>query len=122
MNIHSHATLCINSVMRELVSDMQLYHPTNIYIVPAIAEFIYFLIMKNLKEKGKLKTFKKGVKISKAALRLGIDIRPKLFAELHNLFGGKLRKIVCGGAPIRPEMGEFFNDIGIPMTGGYGIT
>ena len=122
VNIHSHATLCINSVMRELVSDMQLYHPTNIYIVPAIAEFIYFLIMKNLKEKGKLKTFKKGVKISKAALRLGIDIRPKLFAELHNLFGGKLRNIVCGGAPIRPEMGEFFNDIGIPMTGGYGIT
>ena len=122
VNIHSHATLCINSVMRELVSDMQLYHPTNIYIVPAIAEFIYFLIMKNLKEKGKLKTFKKGVKISKAALRLGIDIRPKLFAELHNLFGGKLRKIVCGGAPIRPEMGEFFNDIGIPMTGGYGLT
>lgn len=122
VNIHSHATLCINSVMRELVSDMQLYHPTNIYIVPAIAEFIYFLIMKNLKEKGKLKTFKKGVKISKAALRLGIDIRTKLFAELHNLFGGKLRKIVCGGAPIRPEMGEFFNDIGIPMTGGYGIT
>ncbi len=122
VNIHSHATLCINSVMRELVSDMQLYHPTNIYIVPAIAEFIYFLIMKNLKEKGKLKTFKKGVKISKAALRLGIDIRPKLFAELHNLFGGKLCKIVCGGAPIRPEMGEFFNDIGIPMTGGYGIT
>ena len=122
VNIRSHATLCINSVMRELVSDMQLYHPTNIYIVPAIAEFIYFLIMKNLKEKGKLKTFKKGVKISKAALRLGIDIRPKLFAELHNLFGGKLRKIVCGGAPIRPEMGEFFNDIGIPMTGGYGIT
>lgn len=122
VNIHSHATLCINSVMRELVSDMQLYHPTNIYIVPAIAEFIYFLIMKNLKEKGKLKTFKKGVKISKAALWLGIDIRPKLFAELHNLFGGKLRKIVCGGAPIRPEMGEFFNDIGIPMTGGYGIT
>lgn len=122
VNIHSHATLCINSVMRELVSDMQLYHPTNVYIVPAIAEFIYFLIMKNLKEKGKLKSFKKGVKISKAALKLGIDLRPKLFAELHNLFGGRLRKIVCGGAPIRPEMGEFFNDIGIPMTGGYGIT
>ncbi len=122
VNIHFHATLCINSVMRELVSDMQLYHPTNIYIVPAIAEFIYFLIMKNLKEKGKLKTFRKGVKISRAALKIGIDLRPKLFAELHNLFGGKLRKIVCGGAPIRPEMGEFFNDIGIPMTGGYGIT
>ena len=122
VNIHSHATLCINAVMRALVSDMQLYHPTNIYIVPAIAEFIYFLIMKNLKEKGKLKTFRKGVKISRAALKIGIDLRPKLFAELHNLFGGKLRKIVCGGAPIRPEMGEFFNDIGIPMTGGYGIT
>ena len=122
VNIHSHATLCINAVMRELVSDMQLYHPTNLYIVPAIAEFIYFLIMKNLKEKGKLKTFRKGVKISRAALKIGIDLRPKLFAELHNLFGGKLRKIVCGGAPIRPEMGEFFNDIGIPMTGGYGIT
>ncbi|MBO4428436.1 MAG: AMP-binding protein, partial [Clostridia bacterium] len=61
-------------------------------------------------------------KISNAALKLGIDLRPKLFKEILDNFGGRLRRIVCGGAPIRPEIGKFFGDIGIAMTGGYGIT
>lgn len=122
VNIHFHATVCINAVMKDLVKDMQTYHPSNVYIVPAIAEFIYGNIIRNLKKQGKLGTFQKGVKISRAALKLGIDLRPKLFRELHVLFGGRLRKIVCGGAPIRPEIGAFFGDIGIALTGGYGIT
>ncbi len=122
VNIHFHATICINAVMKDLVKDMQLYHPTNIYMVPAVAEFIYSNIMRNLKKQDKLKIFEKGVKLSRAALKIGIDLRPKLFRELHVLFGGRLRKIVCGGAPIRPEIGEFFGDIGIALTGGYGIT
>ena len=40
----------------------------------------------------------------------------------HQAFGGNLREIICGGAPIRPEIGKFFNDIGITLLNGYGIT
>ena len=45
-----------------------------------------------------------------------------MFKSIHEAFGGNLRKIVAGGAPIRTEIGEFFDSIGIPLIAGYGIT
>ncbi|MDD4773488.1 MAG: AMP-binding protein, partial [Eubacteriales bacterium] len=36
--------------------------------------------------------------------------------------GGNLKKIVCGGAPIRPEIGKFFDSVGMNLINGYGIT
>ena len=62
------------------------------------------------------------IKISRILRKVGIDIRRKIFADIHNTFGGNLREIVCGGAPIRPEIGKFFDDIGIDVLIGYGIT
>lgn len=49
-------------------------------------------------------------------------MRSIFFKKLTAAFGGNLKKIVCGGAPIRPEIGKFFGDIGIWVIGGYGIT
>ena len=62
------------------------------------------------------------MRLSNFLRKIGIDLRRKLFKEIHAQFGGNLRRIVCGGAPIRPEVGKFFDDIGIILTGGYGIT
>lgn len=122
VSIHKRTTLCINASMKDVVKDLKFYKPAYIYIVPAFAEVLYANIMRNIRKQGKEKKFAMGVKISKALLKIGIDLRPKLFAEVRDVFGGNLRKIVCGGAPIRPEIGEFFGDIGIALTGGYGIT
>ena len=55
-------------------------------------------------------------------MKVGIDIRRKLFKQIIDNFGGNLVKIVCGGAAIRPEVGEFFDSIGIYLINGYGIT
>ena len=49
-------------------------------------------------------------------------LRRKLFKSIHNAFGGNLIKIVTGGAPIRAELGSFFDSIGINLINGYGIT
>ena len=46
----------------------------------------------------------------------------KLFKSIIDNFGGNLQEIVCGGAPIRAEVGKFFDDIGIILFNGYGIT
>jgi len=122
VSLHYHSTLCLNSSLRRIVKDLQRYQPTYVYIVPALAEFMYSSIMKNIKQQGKEKSFASAVKLSRLLLKVGIDLRPKLFKSLRDVFGGKLIKIVCGGAPIRPEIGEFFHDIGIYLVGGYGIT
>ena len=119
---HLRSTLCINRSMKDIVKDLKLYQPSYIYLVPALAEVLYASITRNIKKQKKEKTFARGVKISRFLLKLGIDLRPKLFKELRDVFGGRIVKIVCGGAPIRPELGKFFDDIGIILTGGYGIT
>jgi long-chain acyl-CoA synthetase len=75
-----------------------------------------------MEEKGKLETFRKGAKISNFLLKLGIDVRRKLFKELHDVFGGNLRLMVVGAAPLRAEVIEFFETVGITICQGYGIT
>ena len=121
-SIRYHSTLCINNSLKDIVKDLQLYKPSYIFIVPALGEFLITSIQKNIKKQGKEKEFKAAIRLSKSFLALGIDMRPYLFQSLRNVFGGRMTKIICGGAPIRPELGEFFETIGIYLIGGYGIT
>ena len=121
-SIRYHSTLCINNSLKDIVKDLQLYKPDYIFIVPALAEFLITSIQKNIKKQGKENVFNAAVKLSKTFLKTGIDMRPYLFQSLRNVFGGNMVKIICGGAPIRPEIGEFFDTIGIYLVGGYGIT
>jgi long-chain acyl-CoA synthetase len=53
---------------------------------------------------------------------MGIDKRREIFAEVLNSFGGRLEKIVCGGAALNPRMVEFFDTLGVSIYEGYGIT
>jgi len=59
------------------------------------------------------------IAMSNKMRRVGIDMRKTLFASVHKVFGGNLRKIVCGGSPLRPELGEFFDGIGISLINGF---
>ena len=122
VSIHHHSTICINDSLKEVLKNLQLYKPSYIYLVPAFAELFYSRIMKNVKDSGKEKAFASLIAISGALRKVGIDLRKTFFKSVHNAFGGRLRKIVCGGAPIRPEIGKFFDDIGISLINGYGIT
>ena len=91
-------------------------------MVPAFTEVFYKSIWNNAQKTGKDKALKKMIPLSNALRKTGIDLRKKFFKSIHEAFGGNLNQIVCGGAPIRPEIGKFFNDIGITLLNGYGIT
>ena len=121
-SIHNHSTICINDSLKNTVKNMQLFKPGSIVLVPAFAEKFYITIKKNIKKKGSEKKFEAAIKTSNALRRVGVDMRKTLFKDIHEVFGGNLKKIICGGAPIRPEISEFFDSIGILLTGGYGIT
>ncbi len=122
VSIHHHSTLCINENLKTVLKNMTVYQPEHIYLVPAFVEVFYKKIWANAKSTGKEKILKVMIKVSNALRKVGIDLRRKLFASVHEAFGGKLLKIVCGGAPLRRELGEFFDAIGISLTNGYGIT
>lgn len=122
VGLHKHSTICINDSLKNVLKNLQLYKPDYIYLVPAFTEVFYKSIWNNAQKTGKDKTLKKMIPLSNALRKTGIDLRKKFFKSIHEAFGGNLNQIVCGGAPIRPEIGKFFNDIGITLLNGYGIT
>ncbi len=122
VELHNHSTICINDSLKNVLKNLQLFKPDFIYLVPAFTEVFYKNIWNTAKKSGKDKALKKLIPISNGLRATGIDLRAKLFKSIHEAFGGNLKEIICGGAPIRPEIGKFFNDIGITLLNGYGIT
>ena len=120
--LHKHATICINDSLKNVLKNLQLYRPNYIYLVPAFTEVFYKNIWGTAKKEGKEAGLKFLIKLSNALRKIGIDLRGTLFKSIHSAFGGNLKEIICGGAPIRPEIGKFFNDIGVMLLNGYGIT
>ena len=120
--LHKHVTICINDSLKNVLKNLQLYKPDYIYLVPAFAEVFYKNIWSNAEKEGKASGLRFLIKVSNALRKIGIDKRKTFFKTIHQAFGGNLRKIVAGGAPIRSEIGEFFNSIGMPLIAGYGIT
>jgi long-chain acyl-CoA synthetase len=90
--------------------------------VPVLFENMYKRVMKTIEKQGKLDTVKKGIKISQFLLKFKIDIRKKLFKEIHNSLGGKLRLMVAGGAALDSETEKGFNELGFNLVQGYGLT
>ena len=122
VSLHHHSTICINESLSAVMKNITTYKPDYIYLVPAFAEMFYRKIWSTAAKSGKEAGLKALIKSSEAMRKVGIDMRKKLFRSIHEGFGGNLKKIVCGGAPIRPEVGEFFDAIGIDLINGYGIT
>lgn len=116
------ATICINENLRTVAANLKLFKPTYIMLVPLFVESLYKKIWANAEEQGKADALKKMIKISGKLLKVGIDMRRVFFKSIHEVFGGRLIKIVCGGAPMRKELGDFFDAIGITLVNGYGIT
>ena len=115
-------TMGINDSLRTLLPNFKAYAPEAAMLVPLYVEKFYQRIWAGVEEKGITKLFKVMLKVSDALLKMGIDVRRKLFKSVHEQFGGNLRLIVCGGAPMREELGRFFESIGVIITNGYGIT
>ena len=115
-------TICINESLRMFVSNMKLYKPYDILVVPLFVETIYNRIWAQAEEGGKDKMLRKLIAVSKKLRSAGLDVRRKLFKSIYSNFGGNLTRFICGGAPLKPYIAEFFDDIGIEVLTGYGIT
>ncbi len=108
--------------IRHIADNIKEYRATVMVSVPILFESMYKKVMKNIEKKGKLETVKKGIKISQFLLKLKIDIRRKLFHEIHDNLGGRLRLFVAGGAALDPETEKGFNELGVATYQGYGLT
>ena len=60
--------------------------------------------------------------INQILMKLHIDVRKKIFKDIHAILGGKVRLFVSGAAGLDPEVEKGFNDLGIRTVQGYGLT
>ena len=108
--------------IRHIADNVKEYQVTAMISVPILYETMYKRVIKGIEKKGKLDKVKKGIKITQFLLKFGIDIRRKVFKEILDNFGGKIRLFVAGGAALDSETEKGFNELGITMYQGYGLT
>ncbi len=114
--------ICINDSLTRVLKNFQIFKPTGLVLVPLFVYTMYKKIWAEAKKSGRDKKLKVGIGASRALLSVGIDKRRELFSDVINAFGGRLEKIICGGAALNPKMIEFFDNLGISIYEGFGIT
>ena len=115
-------TIGINDNLRHLMRNFAEFKPTGLILVPLFVNTMHKKIWDEARKKGKDKLLRRMIKVSNGLRRVGIDLRRTLFKSVLSAFGGRLEKIICGGAPLNPEMVRNFDAFGVQICEGYGIT
>jgi len=108
--------------LKHILANLNDYKITCMIAVPALYNVMYKKTIRGIEKQGKLQDVENGIKLSSMVSKIGIDIRRKLFKEIIDNFGGKLRLLVNGGAALDKETEEGFNNLGIKIYQGYGLT
>ncbi|MBL0916451.1 MAG: long-chain fatty acid--CoA ligase [Sphingopyxis sp.] len=119
--------------LEKLVSNIEETRPTIMVVVPRLFEVIRARMIKSVEKQGKLANWMLGQALRVGEKdyerRLGVLDRPvdlllnKLFRpKISARFGGRMKALVSGGAPLNPEIGVFFHSIGLTLLQGYGQT
>jgi long-chain acyl-CoA synthetase len=119
--------------LEKLAANIEEARPTIMVVVPRLFEVLRTRIVKQAEKQGGAAHKLMGMAIGLANRRscgkrpltdyaldllLAATLRPKIRAK----FGGRLKALVSGGAPLNPEIGNFFQAIGLTLLQGYGQT
>lgn len=115
-------TVFINDSLAHIVPNIKRFEPQFCIMVPQILEIIVKKIRAKVADAGLEKTLAVGVQASNALRRVGIDKRERIFRSVLSVFGPNLRRVVCGGAPLKEDTRIFLDQIGITVINGYGIS
>ena len=108
--------------IRFIQKNIKEYQITAMISVPALYENMYKRLIKGIEKKGKLQEVEKISKLTGMLSKVGLDFRKKMFKEIHDEFGGKLRLMINGAAPLDYEVEKGFTDLGFRIAQGYGLT
>ena len=115
-------TICINNSLKYVMRNMKMFQPSAMVVVPLYVNTIKKKISDEIRNRNKQKIVDVGIKASKALRKVGIDTRSVIFSEVLSALGGKLKTMICGGAATDPEAIKWFENLGINVYQGYGIT
>jgi len=119
--------------LEKLASNIEETRPSIMVVVPRLFEVLRARIMKQVEKQGRFANFlmdrAMGIGAIKAAGRnrwrdkpMNFLLEKTLRPKIRGRFGGRIKAMVSGGAPLSPEVGVFFESMGLTMLQGYGQT
>lgn len=108
---------------------LKVVRPTMMTVVPRLLEKIFNKIKMGISQKGFIGKMIAGAAFE-YAMQTNIDkesfsykIFDKIvYSKLREIFGGRIQRLVTGGAPLAVEIYQFFDNIGLNLYQGYGLT
>lgn len=122
MPLYKGAAIAYCQGLKYITKNLAEAKPTMFLGVPAIFEKLYSTIWKNIRKQGKENLLKKVIKVNNVTKKVGIDLGKKFFKQITDVFGGRMRLLICGGAAINPDVLNGIRDFGILAVQGYGLT
>ncbi|MET0252351.1 MAG: long-chain fatty acid--CoA ligase [Novosphingobium sp.] len=120
--------------LEKLAANIEEVKPTIMVVVPRLFEVLRTRIMRQVEKQGKIANFlmERAIALGETTaeagrrrkrdkpldLLLGLALRPKI----RQKFGGRIKAMVSGGAPLNPDVGVFFDAMGLTLLQGYGQT
>jgi long-chain acyl-CoA synthetase len=119
--------------LEKLAANIEETQPTVMVVVPRLFEVLRARMIKTVEKQGKVPNYlldkaltigerdyggKKRLRDAPMRLLLSRTLKPKIRAK----FGGRMKAMVSGGAPLNPDIGIFFQSLGITLLQGYGQT
>ena len=117
----------------KLASNIEEVRPTVMVVVPRLFEVLRTRIIKQIEKQGSVAKRLMDLAMGVAARRecgrrtlldypLDLVIERTLRPKVRARFGGRIKALVSGGAPLNPEIGVFFDAMGLTLLQGYGQT
>lgn len=122
MPLYKGAAIAYCQGLKYITKNLEEVKPTMLLGVPVLIESLYKKIWQNVRKKGKEKTLRRLLSLNRKTKKAGLDISKPFTKEILEVFGGRMRVLISGGAAIDPDILQFFNDLGIIAVQGYGLT
>lgn len=104
---------------RHIIDNLKEYGITFMICVPAIFEMFYKTILKNLEKAGKLE---ETMKLAQEHKNDTLEEKAKIFKDIHEIFGGKMKLFISGAAALDKDVEEGYRNFGFNLVQGYGLT
>ena len=108
--------------LKYITINMKEYKVSVMMAVPLLLEKMYKKIDKAIDKQGMRSKVNTALKVCAASEKVGIYLRRRMFKSIIDQLGGHLRFITNGAAPLDPVVAQGFNDFGILVVNGYGLT
>ena len=127
------ADIWFSEGLDKLQSNLEEAQPTLMIVVPRLFELLRDRIIKQVEKQGGLAAWllERAISLGErqvAGTSTALDVPvgwmldATLRPRVRQRFGGRVKALVSGGAPLNPEVGGFFQAMGLVMLQGYGQT